>query len=423
MKKTLQSIGVAFAMALSFQAQAQTPDYNVYPGGLMLDEFGTGGPIWDIDSILDSGTPVIIDMFAVWCSPCWSYHNAGTLETVWNTIGYGTGGSGDVMIFGVEADGSTPEADMDGGGISLGDWVSSVDYPMMNDNSIAGLMNLAYYPTLLLICPDRKVTEVGQATASAWTTAVNNCGVLSTNSNDLRIISNESVTTMTSCGGGGTNATFEVVIQNYSTANVTGSKTINIMNGASVVATTNASVNLDPYEAMLVTVGAGTVNLGSNPYNAVIAAADDDLANNTISTPVTVTAAANVGTGDLVLTITVDAYAQEVGVLLASGNPYQTSNTTAYSAGNTGSYTGLIDFNPYGTWPGNGSGQGTVKKVDWYGLAAGCYHFTMVHILLLMVIGVLTLLKLQLLVTVVLPELKKLKQLNLLTFILILHQI
>jgi len=47
---------------------------------------------------------------------------------------------------------------------------------------------------------------------------------------------------------------------------------------------------------------------------------------------------------------------------------------TAYSAGNSGSYTGLIDFIPYNTYPGNGSGFGTVHNVEYYGLAAGCYH-------------------------------------------------
>lgn len=374
MKKTLQTLGVAAAMTFSVQASAQLPDYGVFPAGLILDEFGTG-PVYDIDSILDSGTPVIIDAFAVWCGPCWSYHTAGTLETVYNSIGQG--GSGDVMIFGVEADASEPEADMDGGGSSVGDWVTGTDYPMCNDDNIANMINLAYYPTLILVCPDRTVTEVGQATAAAWTTAVNNCGVLSTDANDLRIISNETVTSLTSCGGGGTSTAFEVVIQNYSTLNVTGTKTINVMNGATVVGTANVAVNLDPYEAMLVTIPAVTLSVGANPYTTVIASADDDISNNTFSTPVTVANAANVGTGDLLLTLTMDAYAIEVGVLLASGNPYQSVQATAYANGNSGSYTGLIDFTPYNTYAGNGSGQGVTHNIAWYGLAAGCYHFIM----------------------------------------------
>jgi len=43
------------------------------------------------------------------------------------------------------------------------------------------------------------------------------------------------------------------------------------MNGATVVATTNAAINLNPYEATLVTIGTGNCALGANAYNAVIA--------------------------------------------------------------------------------------------------------------------------------------------------------
>src|SRR5687768_2900372 len=114
MKKTLQSLGFVAALTIGGHANAQLPDYGIYPGGLVLTDF-TGGT-HDIDAILDAGTPVIIDMFAVWCGPCWSYHNDGILEDVYNSIG--DGGSGDVKIFAVEADASTPQADMDGGGSS-----------------------------------------------------------------------------------------------------------------------------------------------------------------------------------------------------------------------------------------------------------------------------------------------------------------
>lgn len=374
MRKTLQTLGVGVALMLTTQLKAQLPDYGVYPGGLVLTESFTGNDTWDIDSILDAGTPVIIDMFAVWCGPCWSYHQDGILEDVYNSIGWG--GTQDVMIFAVESDASTAEADMDGGGESVGDWTTGTQYVMSNDDDIADMMNLAYYPTLILICPDRTVTEVGQVSASAWEDAVADCGVEASDANDLRVLGNETPSTAVTCGGGNVNVDFEVIIQNYSTGNITGTKTISVMNGMTLVGSSNVSVNLDPYEAMTAVV---TVPLAAGTYNytTVITDSDDDILNNGTSTPVTVTNAANVGTGDLVLHITMDAYAQEVGVLLASGLPYISTPAAAYSAGNSGSYTGLIDFQAIGTWPGNGSSQGTVRNVAWYGLAAGCYHFIM----------------------------------------------
>jgi hypothetical protein len=370
MKKTLQTLGVVAAMSLAVEANAQTPDYGVYPGGLMLDQFGSGN-IWDVDSILDSGTPVIIDMFAVWCGPCWSYHTAGTLEDVYNSIGWG--GSQEVMIFGVESDASTAENLMDGGGSSQGDWTTGTVFPMANNDAIADLMNLAYYPTLILICPDRTVTEVGQVSAAAWETAVSNCGVLSTAANDLRVVSNETAGTLTSCGGGGTTVDFEVGIQNYSTVNITGTKTVQVLNGVTPVGTVNVPVNLDPYEAMLVTVADVPVSLGANNFTTAITTADDDLTNNGMATAVTVTDAADMGIGDLILEITMDGYGSEVGLLVATGNPYLDDAATAYTAGNNGTYTGLVDFQAIGTWT-----DGTTNtQVEWTGLATGCYHLVM----------------------------------------------
>ena len=369
MKKTLQTLGVAAALTFGVQANAQLPDYGVFPSGLMLDQFGTGGPLYDVDSILDSGTPIIIDAFAVWCGPCWSYHTGGTLETVHNNIGQG--GSGDVMIFAVEADAGEPEADMDGGGSSVGDWITGTDYPMVNNDALANMINLAYYPTLILVCPDRTVTEVGQVSATAWATAVGNCGVLSTDASDLRIISNETTTSLTTCGGGTTSTTFDVVIQNYGTANVTGTKTVNVMNGATVVGTANVSVNLDPYEAMLASVPSVSLNLGSNAFTTVIFDNDDDITNNDVSSPVTVVDAVDMGIGDLILNMTMDGYGSEVGFLIAAGNPYFTTKAAAYAAGNSGSYVGLVDFED--SW----SNSTTNVQREFTGLTAGCYHLIM----------------------------------------------
>lgn len=370
MKKILQSLGVAALMTFAGSANAQLPDYGVYPGGLMLTDY-PGGNTYDIDAILDAGTPVIIDMFAVWCGPCWNYHQAGTLEDVYNNIG--DGGTGAVKIFAVEADGSTAESTMAGGGNSIGDWITGTDYPMCNDNGIASMMNLAYYPTLLLICPDRTVTEVGQVSAAGWVSAVNACGSAASNTNDPRIIDNTSASSITLCGGGTATTDIKVAVQNFSTSAISGTYTIEATDGATVVATTNATLNLQPYAATEVNVGSAALSLGMNNLTVTITTSNDDLTNDDISVPINVTAAVDAGAGDLDLEVKLDNYPAEVGVAVASGNPYLTDASAAYSAANGGSYTGLIDFVSIGSWSGNGS----TKHVYLPGLATGCYHFLM----------------------------------------------
>lgn len=367
MTKILQSLGVAAMLTIASQANAQLPDNGVYPGGLMLTEFG-GGPTHDIDAILDSGKPVIIDMFAVWCGPCWNYHQAGTLEDVYNNIG--DGGTGQVAIFAVEADGSTPESSMDGGGNSIGDWIAGTAYPMSNNNSIASMMNLAYYPTLLLICPDRTVTEVGQTTEAGWVAAVNNCGTAATSTNDPRMLANNSVSNVDLCGAATATTPIKVVVQNYSTAAINGSYTIEATIGATVVATTTTTLNLQPYAATEVNVGNASLSLGVNNVVVTITTNNDDLTNDDISVPVTVQQAVDLGIGDIMVKATFDGYGSEFGYGLATGTVANTDLTSAYSQFNGGTYPGQFAFKPFGTYT-NGTSN---MSAPYTGLAAGCYH-------------------------------------------------
>ncbi|MEZ4924605.1 MAG: T9SS type A sorting domain-containing protein [Crocinitomicaceae bacterium] len=371
MKKVLQSIMVAGALVVGSQANAQLPDNGVYPGGLVLTQFG-GSPTHDIDAQLDAGKPVIIDLFAVWCSPCWSYHTGGTLETVYNNIG--DGGTGQVKIYAVEADDSTPESSMDGGGNSQGDWISGTLYPMCNDDNIADMFNLGYYPTLVLVCPDRTVTEVGQASASQWAAAVNNCGGLASNSNDPRVLENTTDANVTVCPSGGTASTeIKAVVQNYSTAAINGTYTLEATVGATVIASTNANLSLDPYEATEVSLGNGNLNTGNNNITITLTTSNDNLSNDAASAVTSAQVAADLGTGDITITLDFDNYGSEVGMGFASGTVQETDPFAAYPMFGAGTYPGQIDFHNIGTWTNSNTGD----YFQYVSLAAGCYHLYM----------------------------------------------
>ena len=129
------------------------------------NSFGEDFTITDINgeehnlySILDEGKTVILDLFAVWCTPCWSFAETGVLEDLQNAY------PDEVVCMAIEADASTDANLINGGGNSVGDWNTVIDYMMADDatGNIANDYALSYYPTIYKICPDRMVTEVGQ---------------------------------------------------------------------------------------------------------------------------------------------------------------------------------------------------------------------------------------------------------------------
>ena len=160
-----------FVLALSFNANAQLADGSIAPDFTATDLNGVEHNLY---SLLDQGKTVILDVSATWCGPCWSYHTGGTLETVWEQ--YGPDGTDEMYVFMIEGDANTTLADLNGtGGNTTGDWVTGTGYPIIDDAAIADAYEIAYYPTLYAVCPNRTVTEIGQVNAAAHYAAVDAC--------------------------------------------------------------------------------------------------------------------------------------------------------------------------------------------------------------------------------------------------------
>lgn len=277
MKKLL--LGVVTALFSFGGVQAQLADYSVAPDFTVTDINGTQHNLY---TYLDQGKTVFIDLFATWCGPCWNYHNygtshpsAGALKDLYNA--YGPGGTDEVVVIAIESDNSTTLDDLNGtGGNTTGDWVTGTPYPMVDDASVASAYNLAYYPTIFMICPNRMVFEIGQQSVANLYSASGTCPGVATNMNDAAALTYRG-DEVSYCG----DANMGVLIQNMGTSALT-SATIEVKENGSTVATQTWSGNLPTYQTE--TVSIPNVSLtGAGGVTIEITSSDDDATNNSIS--------------------------------------------------------------------------------------------------------------------------------------------
>ena len=165
--------------------------------------------ITDIDGVthslyadyLDQGISVVLDLSATWCPPCWTYHNNGVMEQVYNEYGPN---SNDFLVMPMMIE-SDPGTNMDCffgqagcNDVSLGDY-SGHPYPLCNPPSaeasvIASDYQIAFFPSIYVIAPSGYVqlspllanttynfleswaAESFQMENSTWTVFDNDCG-------------------------------------------------------------------------------------------------------------------------------------------------------------------------------------------------------------------------------------------------------
>ena len=217
---------------LSFQSSfAQLPNGSIAPNFTLVDLNGTSHTLYDY---LDAGQTVFLDFSAVWCGPCWSYHQTHALKDLYENHGpsglpnVSSTTTNDVMVFYIEAQGGSV-AELNGGGSSVGDWVAGTPYPIIctdgspNSQSVSNDYQIGYYPTVYQVCPDRTLTECGTTTSPY--SLVTSCLPPPSSNNDARSFMNNSA------GSGCSSVTPEISIQNYGLNNLTEVKIDVSLNG------------------------------------------------------------------------------------------------------------------------------------------------------------------------------------------------
>jgi hypothetical protein len=322
MKKILFSFTVALGLFGSVNAQ--------FPDGTLCPDFtGTdiNGNTHNLYTYLDAGYTVVVDISATWCGPCWSYHQGGALEDLWMNHGP-TGGTGvsasttnDVIVLWVEGDGSTGLAELNGSGNTQGDWVTGTDFPIIDDASIAQTLNIAYYPTIYTIYPDRYLEESGQNGTTYGNISGNIANHTGSTGVDAGLFSYTGETV--ACG----NLDVEVIVQNKGSQSLAaGDITVNVMSGGSTIGSATNSTTLAQWDTESVTI---PVSLSSAATISIetVATGDVNTANNTLSQAI---GFATPGHGDLTFELLLDNYASETtwefknsgGTTLESGGPY-----------------------------------------------------------------------------------------------------
>ncbi len=309
------------AATISLGAFAQLPNGSVAPDFTATDINGVEHNLY---SLLDSGYSVILDFSATWCGPCWSYHQAGTLETIHET--YGLEGSNEVRVFYLEADDNTTDADLNGTGTNTaGDWVTGTQYSIIdNAGSIFDDYNGAYYPTIYTVCPNRILTESGQVDVAAHASIFQQatCQPASEN-NDPSLIGYTG--DVLSCGG--TPVTLSVNLMNNGLEPLTAC-TITAYDGATAVGSVDWTGSLGTYEFEDVVVTTTSVASDTN-FSIEVSSEDENGINNAVDASV-ITAVES--TNNVRLNLLTDAYPGETTWALlddalnvvAQGGPYTT---------------------------------------------------------------------------------------------------
>jgi thiol-disulfide isomerase/thioredoxin len=328
-----QLFSLLAAATISLGAFAQLPNGSIAPDFTATDINGVEHNLY---TYLDSGYSVILDFSATWCGPCWSYHQAGTLETIHET--YGLDGSNEVRVFYLEADDTTTDADLNGTGANTaGDWVTGTQYAIIdNAGSIFDDYNGAYYPTIYTVCPNRILTESGQVDVNAHASIFQEatCQPASEN-NDPSLINYTG--DVLSCGGAP--VTLSVSLMNNGLETLTAC-TITAYDGATAVGSVDWTGSLETYDFEDVVVT-------DTNFSIEVTSADENGANNEVAAAV-ITAVES--TNNVRLTLLTDAYPGETTWALFD----EALNTVAQGG-------------PY-------SSQGQEIIVDWQ-LDLGCYTF------------------------------------------------
>lgn len=146
-------------LSISFSSHAQLANGSIAPDFNLTDIEGNSQHLYEY---LAEGKTVFVEFFACHCPSCWSYHNTGILESLYQT--YGPAGTNQIVVIMIEYDQWNGTNEFNGSaGWTQGDWITNSSIPKVNaenpDRGIFADYNMIYFPMVYKICTD-KTTEL-----------------------------------------------------------------------------------------------------------------------------------------------------------------------------------------------------------------------------------------------------------------------
>lgn len=169
---------LALALMVWTHISAQLPSGTIAPDFTTKD---IKGQSWRLYDLLDSGKIVVLEISATWCAPCWAYHNGHAMHAFYEQ--HGPKGDDRARVLFIEGDPKTNVNCLSGpagcNDFTPGNWVAGTPFPIINDDSIAKAYQIEYFPTIFVVCPNRKLYEVGQWNAAELWEQAQTCPVAS----------------------------------------------------------------------------------------------------------------------------------------------------------------------------------------------------------------------------------------------------
>jgi Secretion system C-terminal sorting domain len=304
---------------------------------------------------------------------CWAYHQSGALQTFYEL--HGPGGDDRARVFYVEGDPKTNTSCLFGSSKcndkTWGNFTKDVAYPIFDDAGLADSLKTQFYPSVYVVCPNKKTYEIKPVNAKGlWENALE-CPVAGGKNNAGIFQYSAGIPIRELCDTELVKPSFTLINLG---SNPLKSATVNLQWKNDVVQTVEWTGNLPVYGEQKILLKAapldGAGNLKTTLSN-VNSGGDDDQSNNTKVDNFLV--AQNFKTKTLVLLLKTDDYGEETywEIRDHKGNVVETGGNEALGP-QGGGVNGEIPEGP-GAYADNALIRDTIQIP-----VAGCYTFHLV---------------------------------------------